>query len=236
MPGASVDGSFRTAQAEYLYGTDEDRWVVVREGGVHDVVGDRTQAGKIAAMALSQNFTAERILVIGQGLSVCERFLKSPNVKGVDWLDPDPEYIRALQACLPETFRISDPRFHCLTADARASLADKRGSYDVVVVNLPRVVDSRLHEFSTVEFFEQIKQSLRPLGVVVVGIVGDRNKPRGEPGYQGAWVESTLDAVFPQTLVVPDGQRTFFVSAAEAYLQVSPDLPANAVRPDRERK
>jgi NosR/NirI family nitrous oxide reductase transcriptional regulator len=222
VPGAAIGGSFRTAQAEYLHGTDGDRWVVVREGGVHDVVGDRTQAGKIAAMALSQNFTAERVLVIGQGLSICERFLKSPNVKGVDWLDPDPGYVRTLQACLPEALRISDPRFHWLAADVRASLADKAGSYDVVVVNLPRVVDSRLHEFATVEFFEQIKQSLRPLGLVVVGIVGDRNKPRGEPGCQGAWVENTLDAVFPQTLVVPDEQRTFFVSAAEAYLQVSP--------------
>ncbi len=222
VPGASIDGRFQTAQAEYLYGTDGDRWIVVREGGVHDVVGDWIQAGKIAAMALSQNFRAERILVIGQGLSVCERFLKPPNVKEVDWFDPDPEYVRASLACLPEALRISDPRFHGLAAEARASLADKRGSYDVVVVNLPRVADSRLHEFSTVEFFEQIKQSLRPLGVVVVGVVGDRNKPRGEPGCQGAWVESTLDAVFPQTLVVPGERRTFFVSAAEAYLQVSP--------------
>jgi hypothetical protein len=222
VPDGTLEGSFRTSQAEYLYGTDGDRWVVVRGAGVHEVVGDRTGAGKIAAMALSQNFTAKRILVIGQGLSVCERFLKAPSVEAVDWFDPDPEYTQAFLTRLPRTFDISDPRFRCLAGEVRATLADRPGTYDVVVVNLPRVADGRLGEFLSVEFFERIKRSLRPLGVVVVGIVGDRNALGGEPAHQGACVESTLEAVFSQTLVAPDGRRTFFVSAAEACLQVFP--------------
>lgn len=221
-PSGTLEGSFGTAQAGYLYGTEGDRWVTVRGGAVHEVVGDQTQTGKIAAMALSQNFTAARVLVIGNGLSLCERFLRLPQVKAVDWVDPDPEYVRWMWTHLPEPFRISDPRFHRLTGDARTVLADRPATYDVVVVNMPRVIDGSLHRLLSAEFFERVRQSLRPLGVVVVGIMGDRNIPGGDPAYQGAWVESTLDAVFSQTLLVPDGQRTFFVSAAEAYLQVSP--------------
>ncbi|MEN6334924.1 MAG: 4Fe-4S binding protein, partial [Phycisphaerales bacterium] len=217
-----LDGSFRTSQAEYLYGMDAGRWAVVRGGVVHEVVGDRSQAGKIAAMALSQNFSAKRVLVIGQGLSVCERFLKAPSVESVDWLDPDSEYTPAVLTHAPQEFDIRDPRFHCLAGDVRAILADRMETYDVVVVNLPRVIESSLHRFMSAEFFDEVKRSLRPLGVVVVGIVGDRNAAGGGPSHQGAWVESTLRTVFSQTIVVPDESRTFFVSAAEACLQVFP--------------
>jgi len=222
VPGGTLDGSFRTSQAEYLYGMDAGRWVVVRSGGVHEVVGDRNQAGKIAAMALSQNFSAKRILVIGQGLSVCERFLKAPSVESVDWLDPDSEYTQAALTHVLRGLDIRDPRFHCLAGGIRAALADRSETYDVVVLNLPRVIDGALHRFMSAEFFDEVKRSLRPLGVVVVGIVGDGNPSGGEPSHQGAWVESTLQAVFSQTIVVPDGPRTFFVSAAEACLQVFP--------------
>ena len=224
VPTGTLDGGFRTAQAEYLHGMEGDRWIVVRGGAVHEVMGDRMQAGKIVAMALSQNFTAERILVIGDGLSVCERFLKSPHVKAVDWCDPDREYVQSVWTRLPESFRVSDSRLSRLTDDIRTTLIGRPGTYDVVVINLSRPIDGSLHRFVSAEFFGQVKQALRPLGVLVMGFAGDRNVPDGEPAYQGAWVESTLDAVFSQTLRVPDERRTFFVSAAETYLQFDPTI------------
>lgn len=221
-PGGTLEGSFRTAQAEYLYGMDGDRWVVARGGAVQEVLGDRAEAGRIAAIALSQNFAAKRILVIGRGLAVCERFLRTPSVEAVDWIDSDPQYIQELLAHAPEQFRVSDPRLHCLAGGVRAALAERQGAYDVIVINLSRIVEGRLEELTSVEFFESAKKSLRPLGVAVVGIVGDRDASDGEPGHQGACVESTLETVFAQTILVPDGTRTFFVSAAEACLQVFP--------------
>lgn len=222
VPGGTLKGSFRTSQAEYLYGTDGDRWIVVRGGCVHEVLGDRAEAGRIAAIALSQNFAAKRILVIGRGLSVCERFLKAPSVEAVDWIDPDPQYMQGLLVNACERFGVSDPRLHRLGGGVRSVLVERQGAYDVIVVNLPRVVEGRLGELASVEFFESVKKSLRPLGVAVVGIVGDRDPSDGEPGHQGACIESTLQTVFSQTILVPDGPRTFFVSAAEACLHVFP--------------
>lgn len=222
VPTGTLDGSFRTRRAAYLHGADGDCWVVIGAGGTSEVVGDRTEAGRIAAIALCQNFTAERVLVIGDGLSICERFLLSSNVKGVDWFHPDRDYIQALLAHLPERFRISDPRLRYSTDDIRTTLAARPQTYDVVVINLPTVVDASLHHLVSTEFLEMVRPSLRSLGVVVLGIAGDRNVPGVEPAYQGAWAQSTLDAVFSQSLLVPVGERTFFVSAAAPCLVVSP--------------
>ncbi|HNS22043.1 MAG TPA: 4Fe-4S binding protein [Sedimentisphaerales bacterium] len=222
LSGGTLDGSFRTQRGLYLYGADGRRWGVVGPSGTCEVVGDTMQAGKVAALALSQNFNAERVLVVGDGLAVCERFLLSGSVKGVDWFCPDREYIQAMTARLPERFRVSDPRLHYVTDDIRTTLAASPRTYDVVIVNLPSVVDASLHHLASTEFLEQVKQSLRPLGVLVMGIAGDRNLSGGEPAYQGAWAGHTLDAVFSRSLLVPLAERTFFVCSAGGSVEVSP--------------
>lgn len=222
IPGGTFDGSFSTAQAEYLYGTDNGRWIIVRDGRVYETVGDRAAAGRIAAMALAQNTRAEHVLVIGDGLSVCESFLKSPNVNAVDWFAPDPAYMQSMLACLPETLQVSDPRLQCLAGDIRATLAGRPGTYDIVIVNLPGTVNAALSPFVSVQFFEHVRQSLRSLGLVVLGITGGENDSGDEPAYLGACVKGTLDSVFTQTILVPAGERTFFVSASTPYLRVSP--------------
>ncbi|MBP7050504.1 MAG: 4Fe-4S binding protein [Phycisphaerae bacterium] len=222
LSSGTLDGSFRTQRGVYLCGADGQRWGVVGPGGMCEVVGETMQPGKVAALALSQNFSAERVLVIGDGLAVCERFLLSTSIRGVDWFCPDREYIQAMTARLPERFRVSDPRLHYVTDDIRATLAASPRTYDVVVVNLPSVVDASLHHLASTEFFEQVKPSLRPLGVLVMGIAGDWNLAGGEPAYQGAWAERTLDSVFSQSLLVPLAGRTFFICSAGGSVEVSP--------------
>ncbi len=222
VPGGTLGGSFSTAQGKYLYGTDDNRWIVVRDSRVYETVGDQTAAGRVAALALAQNTRAEHVLVIGDGLSVCESFLKSPNVKTVDWFAPDPRYVRSMLAHLPETFKVSDPRLQYVAGDIRTTLTGKPETYDIVIVNLPGTVNAALSPFLSTEFFEHVRQSLRPLGLVVLGITGGENGGGDDPAYLGACVKGTLDAVFAQTILAPAGARTYFVSAPAPYLQVSP--------------
>ncbi len=220
-PGGVLEGSFSTAQAEYLHGADAGRWIVARNGRVYETVGDAVAAGRIVGMALAQNIRAEQVLVIGDGLAVCQGFLKSPNVKTVDWFAPDPQYVQSLLACLPEALHVSDPRLRYMTGDIGATLAGRPETYDIVVVNLPGAVNAALDPFLSVEFFEHIDKSLRSLGLLVLGIASDGNGA-GKPAFVGACVKNTLDGVFAQTILVPTGPRTFFLSAPAPYLQVSP--------------
>lgn len=222
VPEGELRGGFSTSQAQYLLGTERDGWAVLREGHRHETVSDGSDAGRTAAIALCQSFTAERILVVGDGLSVCRSFLKSPRIKAVTWATPDPAYISAMLAYLPASLQVSDPRFRWLAGDLPDALADNPETYDIVIVNLPEAVNAASGRLLSVEFLERVKQSLRPMGLLALGVTTGEDLASAEPAYMGAWIKSTLDAVFAQTLLVPFGDRTFFVSAPSPYLEISP--------------
>ncbi len=221
QPQATWAGAFVTSQGEYLYGADEGRWVVVRNGRTFETIGDHRQAGRVAAMALAQNFSARRILVVGDGLSVCEAFLKSRQVTAVEWFHPDRQYIPALLSHLPGELRLDDARFRLRTDDIRQTLGNKPEEYDIVVVNLAANINASLHRYVSAEFFTQVKKALTPTGLLVLGVPREAHARDLESGYLGAWVKTTLDSVFTQTILVPQ-QRMFFLAADVSFLRVSP--------------
>ncbi len=223
VANGQFEGQFRTPEATYLYGTDEDQWVVIRGIDTYETLSDSPEAGRVVAMALAQNFMAERVLVIGDGLAICRSFLKSPNVKSVDWVTTDPSYGPTLLNRLPESLKISDARFHGLTGDIRTILAGKTETYDIVVFNLPTPFNATYHRFATVEFFEKLKGAMGDLGLVLLSVVNDGEPITSEsPAYQAAWIKSTLNAVFARTIVVPQDDRTFVLAADTSYLEISP--------------
>ncbi len=221
-PRGTLEGGFSTAQADYLYGTDGETWFVARNGRVYETIGDRTPAGRVAAMALAQNTRAEHVLVIGDGWSVCQSFLISPNIKTVDWFALDAEYAEFMRQRLRMMAEQPDERLHFLTGDIRKTLARQAEKYDIVLVNLPGAFTAAAHSFTTIEFFEQVNRSLRTLGLFVLGVSGADSANGAEPAFLGACIKNTLDAVFAQTILAPASNRTYFLSAPAPYLQVSP--------------
>jgi NosR/NirI family nitrous oxide reductase transcriptional regulator len=214
-------GSFATQQGEYLYGSSDGQWLIVRDGRVFETVGDRKQAGRVAAMALAQNYRAQHVLVFGDGLSVCEALLKSPHVKAVDWLTLEPQYMQAMPGHLPQELRIRDERLQVQAGDMRSILSDRPEAYDIVIVNLPSNINGALNRYASVEFFEQVKKALTPTGFLVFGMPGEDDAKELEAGYLNAWIKATLDAVFSQTILVPQ-ERMFFLSAGSSVLLISP--------------
>ena len=83
LPKQALVGAFQTAQAEYLYGTYNGQWVAIREGIACEVLPDKSATGKIAAIVLSQNPQAKKILVVGSGLGLCYDFLQLPQIERV---------------------------------------------------------------------------------------------------------------------------------------------------------
>jgi NosR/NirI family transcriptional regulator, nitrous oxide reductase regulator len=221
QPNGSLKGSFSTTQGEHLYGENHGHWVVVRNGRVFETVADHKQAGSVAAMALAQNYTAQRVLVVGDGLSVCEAFLKSPRVTLVEWFHPDPQYIQAMLADLPQELHVPDARLRIRVDDIRATLGDKPEQYDIVLVNLSSNINASLNRYVSAEFFAQVRKALTPMGFLVLGIPTDEHAKNLEAGYLGAWVKTTLDSVFTQTIPAPQ-ERMFFLAADTSFLRVSP--------------
>jgi len=212
LPGGSLLGSFRTPQAEYLYGEYQGQWVAVREGSVCEAVGDTTTAGQTAAVSLCQNPGAESVLVVGSGLGLCGQFLQLPQIKRVTWAHPDPQYPRLIDRYIRPDLRISDSRFSRLYGDIRSMLTGAGSVYDIVVLDLPDATSSVLNRYYTLEFYRLLKASMCEGGVLAVRVSAGENIMGTELINMGASVKLTLGRVFAQLVLVPGEQSWFIVS------------------------
>jgi predicted membrane-bound spermidine synthase/Na+-translocating ferredoxin:NAD+ oxidoreductase RnfG subunit len=223
LPSESLTGSFQTAQAEYLYGVYQNQWVAVREGSVVEAVPDSTSAGRIVALALSQNPKASRILVIGSGLGLCRELLQLPNIDRVIWANPDSEYIRRVLEFTPRQWSISDKRFEEFADDPRILLSRQKERFDLVIVNLPDATSSVLNRYFTIEFYEQLKTALGSSGVLAVHIPAGENIMGTELATIGASAKLTLEQAFSHLVLVP-GDNSWFIASDSNNLTGNPGI------------
>ena len=223
LPGAAFGGSFQTAQAEYLYGSIPGQWVVLRDGGVCEVLPGGSGSGRIAALALCQQPRAADILVIGSGLGLCQAFLALDSVRQVTWAQGDPGYMRQLAGRVPPACRVADRRLHGLEDDLRARLAADGARYDLVILNLPDATRSVLNRFYTLEAFRLVRQALRPGGVLTARVSGEANRMGDERRHLGASMRATLLRVFPELVLVP-GDESWMLAAEPGVLSGDPEV------------
>jgi len=221
LPQGQLKGSFQTAQAEYLYGIYQDQWVAVRQGSACEVLPDYESTGRIAAISLCQNPKAGRILVIGSGLGLCRQFLRLPQIETISWAHCDSEYVQKINFILPSELKINDQRFHTLLGDIRSSLTEQKQYYDVAIINLPDATSSVLNRYYTLEFYRQIKETLRPNGVLAVRIAAGENIMGTELINLGASTKLTLQSVFSKLVLVP-GEDTWFIASDSQNISGEP--------------
>ncbi len=217
----ALTGSFQTPQAEYLYGTYQGQWIAVREGSVCEALPDKSTAAQTAAISLCQNPDAESVLVVGSGLGLCSQLLQLPQIKNVTWAHPDTEYARQINGFIPPEHRISDSRFDRSAGDVRAMLGRREQAYDIVIVNLPEATSSVLNRYYTLEFYEQLKKSLRPEGVLAVRVTAGENIMGTELINLGASIRLTLRKVFSQFVLTP-GEESWFIASDSESLTPDP--------------
>ncbi len=218
---AELAGSFQTAQAEYLYGTYQGRWITVREGGVVEALPDESSAAQTTAITLCQKPDANEILVIGSGLGLCGKFLEFPQIENVTWSDCDSQYVQNINKFVPAEFQITDNRFAPLAGDIRPMLEQKKRVFDIVILNLPEATTSVLNRYYTLEFYNLLKQSLRPDGILAVRMAGGENIMGTELINLGASARLTLEKVFSRLVLVP-GEETWLIASDSAEITGNP--------------
>ncbi|MHC4657658.1 MAG: 4Fe-4S binding protein [Planctomycetota bacterium] len=221
LPKDALIGSFQTAQAEYLYGAYQGQWLAIREGSTCEALPDRESAGRIAAISLCQNPDVGRVLVIGSGLGLCRQFLQLPQIEQVTWTHCDNEYVQGVERFIPAELKINDERFYKLAGDIRPLLAEKKRYYDLVILNLPDATSSVLNRYYTLEFYRQIKESLRASGVLSVRVAGGENIMGTELINLGASTKLTLKRIFSQLVLTP-GEDTWFIASDSEKLTGDP--------------
>ncbi len=221
FPGDEPDGSFQTAQAEYLYGVYQSQWVVMSQGGVIETLPDDSTAGRIAAIGLCQKPDSTNVLVIGSGLGLSQQFLHLPQIQTISWAHCDSEYVQKVDRVIPSEFKIIDDRLHRLAGDVRSLLAEEKKAFDIVILNLSDATSSALNRYYTLEFYRQVKAALKPNGIFQVRVAGGENIMGTELINLGASTKLTLEKVFSQLVITP-GEDTWFIASDSENLTGNP--------------
>ncbi|MFO8056249.1 MAG: hypothetical protein R6V10_03035 [bacterium] len=207
----------------------------VRRGGQVTFYEDGSPAGTfpdapstevLSHVSLSMCGSPERVLLVGGGLSGMGGDILEHPVERLDYLQLDPGWIELEQSFTSEFERLSsDPRVRVRVDDARHWLRGKQGFYDAVIINLPDPLTAELNRFYTREFFQQVKRSLSPGGVMALtagSTPPNLNLTRGELGLL-AGVSATVDAVFDKRVILPVGDNLVVAGGSKARLFRSAD-------------
>ncbi len=185
------------------YGTQES---IFENGVLVASAPDRLAAEEAVHPSLLQHPAPARVLLAGGGLggSLAE-VLKHPAVASVDYVELDPELVRAAREELGPAMvaGLADPRVAVHYGDPRLFVKGRPGPYDCVIVNVPDPTTLQLNRLYTVDFLKEVAATLSPGGVVGLSVQSAENYVPDDLAALLATLRASMAEVFPETAALP---------------------------------
>jgi predicted membrane-bound spermidine synthase len=133
----------------------------------HPLRGDAATLALAALITLAHKPNAESGAVIGQGTGMSSHLLLgSPALKALYTIEIEPKMIEASRAFLPANRRVfDDPRSHFVVDDAKSYFAGAGRQYDYIFSEPSHPWVSGVSGLFTAEFYDRVRQYLKPGGV-----------------------------------------------------------------------
>jgi len=200
-----------------------DQVTIYEDGSPSATFPDAPFTEVMAHVPLVMHPSPKRVLLVGGGLSGMGGNILLHPVAQLDYLQQDPGWVELERRFTDNFAKLAvDPRVNIETTDARVRLRHKANHYDVVIINLPDPLTADLNRFYTIEFFEQVKRSLRPGGVLALtagSTPPNLNLTEGQLGLL-AGVSATVEDVFDKRVILPLGDNLIVAGDAKARLFV----------------
>ncbi len=174
-----------------------------------------TQAGlqeaeENAHFPLFQRSQLREVLLVGGGFSrTAQEILKHP-VDHLTCVELDPVLLQLRRQYFPASF--ADPRLRVVNTDGRWFLQNNPQRYDAVILDLPSPTTAQLNRFFTYEFFQAVRKSLNPDGLLSFSVGLYENSISPDLARTLAAVYRTTQLVFSNVVVLP-ASRVFFLAS-----------------------
>jgi spermidine synthase len=135
----------------------------------------------------------------------------------------DPILIKTLSHINDATLQheLKNPRVHIETQDARNFVKRSKEKFDCVFVNTALPTSLVLNRYATQEFFNEVKNILKPNGIAVFKTWGSLSALNKELKDINASLFKTLKSIYPEIVVIPgDGFNLFIASNTNIDLSV----------------
>jgi spermidine synthase len=182
---------------------------------------DRFSAEYGVHPALLQHPNPKSILLLGGGVAgLLDELFKQPGISSVDYVEPDPDFVRILRPHLSPTIQASvlDDRVRLFHQDPRIFIRRTEARYDVVLMNIGDPITAQMNRFYTIEFFTLLRQRLSTGGVFSFAVSGGESMLGPTQARFLGTIQRTLRQVFPETLVYPGDQLRFFAAERAGVL------------------
>lgn len=193
---------------------------------------DRLSAEHMAHLALLQHPNPRTILVLGGGIAgLLEELLKQPGIRNIDYVEPDPDFIRLLKPHLSPEMEASleHPLVRRFHQDPRVFMRLSQARYDVILMNMGDPITAQMNRFYTTEFFTLVKQRLLPGGIFSFSVSGGESMLGPTQARFLGSIKKTLLQVFPKTLIYPGDQIRFFATDVSGVLLSDHSALANRI-------
>ena len=178
-----------TLSTNVLFGVQS---ILRKDGKLSGMYYDYAMAGPVMARANGAD-TAQDMLVLGMGSGTfahqCAAYLPGTRLIGVE-IDSRITDLAYRYFDMPEDTAV-------VTYDGRAFLAADEGLYDVILVDAYQDITIPF-QMSSVEFFQLVREHLKPGGVMVVNM----NMRTGDDDGINGYLQDTIASVFPWVATV----------------------------------
>jgi spermidine synthase len=193
---------------------------------------DRLSAEHGVHLALLQHPDPKTILLLGGGIAgLLEELFKQPDIRHIDYVEPDPDFIPFLKPHLSPATEASlqDPRVRLFYQDPRIFMRRSHARYDVILMNMGDPITAQMNRFYTEEFFAYVKQRLSSGGIFSFAVSGGESMLGPTQARFLGSIKKTLLRVFPQTLIYPGDQIRFFATDTSGELLSDYSTLANRI-------
>ena len=176
---------------------------------------DRLSAEYGVQLALLQHPKPKTVLLLGGGIAGhLEELFKYPDLRHVDYVEPDPDFIDILKPHLSPATNASlqHPRVRLFHQDPRVFMRRSHERYDVILMNIGDPITALMNRFYTKEFFAHVKQRLSTGGIFSFAVSGGESMLGPTQARFLGSIKKTLLEIFPKTLIYPGDQNRFFAT------------------------
>lgn len=194
-----------SAYARLALGRSEDQYQLLSDGRLDYAFPDPWERAPSIHLALTQHPGPRSVLLIGGGApDVLEAALSHhPERVVLTYLDE-----RTHEICRPfwpaSTKRaVEDPRVEVIRDDGRRFVSRTDRRFDVVVVTARPPLSGQANRYHTQEFYRAVSAILAPGGSMTALAPGAANVLAPEAARAAASTLASVEAVFPQVVLVP---------------------------------
>ena len=183
-------------------------------------------------LALLQHPNPKTILLLGGGIAgLLEEVFRQPGILHVDYVEPDPDFIRLLKPHLSSATgaALQHPRVRLFNQDPRIFMRRSHTRYDVILMNMGDPITAQMNRFYTKEFFTIVKQQLLPGGIFSFAVSGGESMLGPTQARFLGSIKKTLLQIFPRTLIYPGDQIRFFATDISGVLLSDHSALANRI-------